>query len=115
MHHTQIALNKDQAVMLTSLTSSGVTIYTDGSDIDGQVGVAAVLFSNGIEQAVLHQHLGTSRQHTVFEAELVGAILRMHIAMQMGSNNSITLGIDNQVMLSSRAKNSISDMTNGQV
>ena len=104
-HHTQIASNKDQAVMLANLTSSGVTIYTDGSDIDGQVGAAAVLFRNGVEQAVVHKHLGTSRRHTVFEVELVGAILGMHIAMQMGSNNS-TLAIDNQAtILATRDRN----------
>ena len=74
-HHTQIALNKDQAIMLANMTSGGVTIYTDRSDIDSQVGAAAILFKDTVEQAALHKHLGMNRQHTVFEVELVGAIL----------------------------------------
>lgn len=44
-HHTQIAPNTEvQAVMLANLASSGVAIYTDGSDIDRQVGVRSSKF-----------------------------------------------------------------------
>ena len=98
-HHIQIALNKDKAVTLAKLASTGVTIYTDGSDIDGQVGAAAVLYNDGVEQATLHKHLETSKQYTIFDAELVGAILGAHMAAQTRSSSSITLGIDNQATI----------------
>ena len=71
----------------------------DGSDINGQVGAAAVLYKDGVEQATLHKHLGTSKQHTIFDAELVGAILGIHMATQTRPNSSITLGIDNQATI----------------
>ena len=37
-HHTYIAPNKDKAVTLANLAVNGTAIYTDGSDIDRQVG-----------------------------------------------------------------------------
>ena len=99
MHHTYIAPNKDKAVTLANLAVNGTAIYMDGYDIDRQVGAAAVLYRNGVEQAVIHKHLGSNKQYTIFDAELVGAIMGTHLAMLSRADSDITLGIDNQATI----------------
>ena len=54
-------------------------VYSDGSGIDGQVGAAAVLFWRGKEPRVLRYHLGMVADHTVYEVELVGLLLALHL------------------------------------
>ena len=54
-------------------------MYSDGSGIDGQVGEAAVLFRRNREPKVLRFHLGTATDHTVYEAELIGLMLALHL------------------------------------
>ena len=39
----------------------------------------AVLFIDQKEQCMLKYHLGTKEQHTVYEAEIVGLILALHL------------------------------------
>jgi hypothetical protein len=46
---------------------------------DNNVGAAAALTRNGITQEILHYHLGSSSEHTVFEAELVGILMGLHL------------------------------------
>lgn len=57
----------------------GVTQVLDGSGIDGQVGVAAALLRCGKESRVLRFHLGTTTDHMVYKAELVGLLLVLHL------------------------------------
>ena len=54
-------------------------VFTDGSCTDGQVGAAAVLYTDGHQIATLRYHLGPASEHTVFEAKLVGLILAGHL------------------------------------
>lgn len=54
----------------------GIRIYSDGSDIDGRVGAAAVMYRQGRPGfTTLHYYLGSSTEHSVYEAEIVGTIL----------------------------------------
>ena len=54
-------------------------MYSDGSAHDGKVGAAAVLQREGKQDRTLKLHLGTTEQHTVYEAELVGMIMGLHL------------------------------------
>ena len=55
-------------------------VYSDGSDCDGGVGAAAVLYRRECARPrVLRYHLGPSDKHTVAEAEMVGTILAAHL------------------------------------
>lgn len=74
-------------------------IYTDGSDIDGGVGAAAVLYTadNDREPAsVLHCHLGATDKHTVYEAEIVATILAAEL-LQKARNptDNASIALDN--------------------
>jgi hypothetical protein len=53
-------------------------IYADGSTHNGQVGVAAILTRSGKPKRILHYHLGSAEEPTVYEAELVG-LLGIHL------------------------------------
>ena len=57
--------------------NSDIKIYMDGSGYKGNVGGAAVLYRKGVEEPerVLRFHLGSLKQHTMFEGEVVGSIL----------------------------------------
>lgn len=50
-------------------------VYSDRSEKDGRVGVAAVLYKNGQRCGGIQYHLRSAEEHTVYEAELVGIIL----------------------------------------
>ena len=54
-------------------------LYSDRLGLDGQVGAAAVLFMQGEEPKVMRFHLRTIADHTVYEAELVGLLLALHL------------------------------------
>ncbi|KAF5384346.1 hypothetical protein D9615_003173 [Tricholomella constricta] len=55
------------------------SVYCDGSGFEGGVGASAVLYVNGIEKASLKYHLGPIAKHTVYEAEIVGVTLALHL------------------------------------
>src|SRR6266702_4756810 len=74
-----IAKNKDASIMADTEGNEKVKIYSDGSAQNGKVGAAAVLVRPGKKPRTLHYHLGTTEHHTVFEAELVGLILGLHL------------------------------------
>ncbi len=57
-------------------------IYTDGSGIDGKIGVAPVMRDRSGRWIALRYGLGTTGQHAVYEAELTGMILAVHIKDQ---------------------------------
>jgi len=68
---TTIAESKKEAKEKEENNRVRIRIYSDESDTNGGVGAAAVLYRNGTQQRTLRYHLGTSEQHTVYEAELV--------------------------------------------
>ena len=55
-------------------------VYMDGSDIDGGVGAAALLYIPGhAALRVLQLHLGPSTWHTVYKAEVAATVLRVEL------------------------------------
>ncbi|KAF9443477.1 hypothetical protein P691DRAFT_713239 [Macrolepiota fuliginosa MF-IS2] len=67
------------------MDSSRYKIYSDGSGQDGRVGAAAILLEEGNPRPtkMLQFHLGTTAEHTTYEAEAVGALLAMKIAKEV--------------------------------
>lgn len=57
----------------------GLCVHTDGSGFEGGVGAAAVALTGAATAAERMHHLGTEDEHTVFEAEVTGAILALDI------------------------------------
>jgi hypothetical protein len=65
--------NKEDAVKVEKTNTTTLKVYLEGSAIDGGVGAAAVLYKNRKVAKVVKKHLGSTDEHMVFEAELVGA------------------------------------------
>ncbi|KAF5378885.1 hypothetical protein D9615_006982 [Tricholomella constricta] len=77
------------------------SVHCDGSGYEGGVGASAVLFVNGLEKASLKYHLGPITKHTVYEAEIVGLTLGLHLLTSTSRNlRSITaIGSDSQAAI----------------
>ena len=95
-----IAENRDESIREAENASKAIQVFTDGSAINGKVGVAAVLTRRGNPPCALHLYLGPETEHTVHEAELVGILLGMHlIATKKRSSTPTTIGVDNQAAI----------------
>jgi len=71
------------------------------------VGTSAVHYDDGIETDSLKYQLGTTRDHTAFEGELVGIILGTHLATKHPTIwTSINHSIDNQATMGAMQNNS---------
>ncbi|KAL7277809.1 hypothetical protein ACG7TL_002174 [Trametes sanguinea] len=77
-HSTAVAASKEAAIEDDKqwAEDGGIRVYSDGSDVDGGVGAAAVLYREGRRGCkVLRYHLGSSADQSSYGAEVVGEIL----------------------------------------
>lgn len=94
--------SKEEAARFDRTNRAAIRLYSDGSARDGGVGAAAALFRNGRAPKMLQLHLGSTEDHTVYEAELAGMRLATELLWQeTGRFNSASLGVDNQAALCS--------------
>jgi ribonuclease HI len=98
--HIDIPPSKDDSKRADANAVEKIKVYSDGSAHDGKVGAAAILKREGKPDRILKLHLGTTEQHTVYEAELVGMIMGLHlIKTERRSKVSCALNVDNQAAL----------------
>jgi hypothetical protein len=78
-----------------------VRIYSDGSGFKGGIGASALPYINERLVKVLCTHLGSSLEHTVYEAEGVGLLMGLHLLNSLSCELTQTtvLGTDNQVVI----------------
>jgi ribonuclease HI/retron-type reverse transcriptase len=85
--------------------NKSLSIYTDGSGIDGEIGSAAVC---PLTQQTLSVHMGSDTLSTVYAAELQGISLALQIAQEHadgdGERKQIAIYTDNQAAIWSIAK-----------
>ena len=99
---TDIPGSKEDSKSRDKQAPEHIKIYTDGSMHNGKVGAAAVLTKNGKKARTLHYHLGPANEHTVFEAELVGILMGLHLIGKSPKGNiTFAIGVDNQAAISS--------------
>lgn len=69
-------LSKDDALKHDQeIENNDVAIYSNRSGYRGNIGAAAVMYQNGRETHKLQYYLGSTKEHTVYEGELVGLLL----------------------------------------
>ncbi|KAG1737355.1 ribonuclease H-like domain-containing protein, partial [Suillus occidentalis] len=74
----------------------------DGSGHEGKIGAAAVLFQAGQRPRTLCYHLGSDKEHTVFEAEVVGLNLAAELlATEEDPVFPVSILVDNQATIQS--------------
>lgn len=98
---SSIAANKDAAKAEAQTIQSDYMIYVDGSGFEGGVGASAVRVNkDGEVMAVRRLYLGPSDVHTVFEGEVIRAILGLDIIAEdlpePYRRRTATIFIDNQ-------------------
>lgn len=78
---TIILSSKDAALTFANLinTTVPVRVYSDGSGYEGGISASAVLYINNQLVRSLRFYLGTSLEHTVYEAEGVGLLMGVHL------------------------------------
>jgi ribonuclease HI len=100
---TIIPPSKEVALPLAELTNltAPVRVYSDGSGFEGGIGASALLYIKGRLSKVLRVYLGTSREHTVYEAEGIGLVMGLHLLN--GLSRQLTrptiLGTDSQAVI----------------
>ena len=103
-----IANSKEQSKLDASNATEVIKVYSDGSEINGKVGAAALLLRLGKPPRTLHYHLGSDATHNIQEAEMVGLLLGMHlIKTETAGNASVALGTDNQAAIKTLQTNLI--------
>jgi hypothetical protein len=92
--------NKDASKQADANATESIKVYSDGSVHGGWVGAAAILRREGKIDRILKFHLGTTSQHTVYEAKLVGMIMELHLIKTKRRNKpKCVLNVDNQAVL----------------
>ncbi|GLB41456.1 putative encoded by [Lyophyllum shimeji] len=78
-----------------------VSVYCDGSGFEGGISASAVLYVCGTEEASLQYFLGPMSRHTVYEAEIVGLTLGLHLLTTFSRRlRSLTvIGSDSQAVI----------------
>jgi hypothetical protein len=100
---THIAKDKIAALVDAHITHAEcpVSVYSDGSGFEGGIGASAVLYINSNVSKALRYYLGSDKEHTVYEAEVVGLSLGLHLLtnMQRRLHSSVPLGSDSQAAI----------------
>jgi len=76
--------------------TSLISVYTDGSEIENEVGAAAYSPSTS---TIVHYHLGNGKYANVFAAELVAIKLAMTIFDRSPNHDALTAYVDSQSAL----------------
>ena len=73
----ETAQDRDTSIANEANNSSEIKVFTDGSGINGSIGVAAVMYRKGRQgpAKILRYHLGSSASYMSFKAEVVRALM----------------------------------------
>ena len=95
----EILPDSEEAIAWDRADVRGEKFYGDGSGYEGGIGAAAVMWAQGRQAKALSVKLGSEAEHTVYEAEVVGVILALHIVKQTPSVAQVVVCVDNQAAI----------------
>ena len=107
---------KEEAVERANKAQEEVQIFTDGSGFNNGIGAAAILRRPGKADKILRFHLGSAKEHTVYNGEQVGMVLGAELLRREGYLHSAYMGVDNQAAIQavlsrdSRSGHTLTDM-----
>ena len=83
-------------------TSTLYKIYCNSSGFKGGASAAAILYKGNHVVKSLHYHLGPLTTHTVYESELIGLLLILHLLLGLTCQlHTVIIDLDNQAMICS--------------
>jgi ribonuclease HI len=94
-----VAQKPEAAIIEDAAAQEDLRAYSDGSAVDGGVGGAAVLMRGDVVVRKRRFHLGSDKEHTVYEGELIGMILAVELLKEEGGIGTMALGVDNQAAI----------------
>jgi len=95
-----IANSREDSIREMEHMEEEIQIFTDRSTMNSKVRAAAVLLRAGNSLHLLHIHLGPKSEHTVYEVELAGILLGMHlISTEKQGNTTFAIRVDNQAVI----------------
>ncbi|KNZ77677.1 hypothetical protein J132_04496 [Termitomyces sp. J132] len=80
---------------------SRTLVYCDGLGFEGGIGASAVLYIDGEEVTSLRYHLSSAAEHTVYEGEVVGFTLGLHLLSTLNQQlrGPTIMGSDSQAVI----------------
>lgn len=97
---TLIPADKESALRAARNIQEDVVVFSDGSCIEDGVGAAAELYHRGELRSYATFYLGPSKEHTVFESELVGILMGLGMILELEPGQTrIVIGIDSQAAI----------------
>lgn len=101
-HNSRIPKTREASICHHNKRLHSTRVYTDSSGLNGNIGVAAILFHPNGSTTTLCYHLGTSQQHTVYKSEVVGLLLTAHLLSEEADViTPVTIFVDNQATIKS--------------
>jgi ribonuclease HI len=98
----EIASSKEEACAAERDGEDDIRIYSDGSGKDGKVGASAIMYFGFRVPRTARFHLGSLKQHTVYEGECAGQLLGLRLLLVSGVNldgRKISIGVDSQAVI----------------
>jgi len=78
-----------------------ISIYCDGSGFEEEIGASTVMYTNSVETKHIFYYLGPASRHTVYEGEIVGITLALHLltSLQATLRSYTVVGTDSQATI----------------
>ena len=95
---THIAPDKEEAAKCIRTRIDDVQVFSDGSGLDACIGTAAMV-AHPHSGPHLQFSLGKITAHTVFESELVGILLAIHLLRRYSCARTALIALDNRAAI----------------
>ena len=81
--------------------STHYKVYSDSSGFEGGASASAILYKDNRVIKSLYYYLGPLTEHTVYESELIGLLLALHLLLGLTCQllHSVIIGLDNQAAI----------------
>jgi ribonuclease HI len=115
---TNIADTRDNSIQGEATDSSRFKVYSDGSGQNGQAGAAAILYVDNKHARTLQLHLGSLKEHMMYEAEIVGGVLAAQLMKEIANTNpgtEVTHYMDSQSIIKTLTSKYLIDSYQRQV
>jgi len=105
---TRVPPDKETSLKEAQAATEEIQVFTDGSIIENKVGAAAVLTRPGKDHRTLLLHLGKASEYTIYDAELAGMYMGLHlIKTEKTARRRTLMGTDSQAAINAM-KNELS-------